>query len=40
MVVNVGKPIMPDFTLNTKMAINKLMDQTIESMHQLGYKMN
>lgn len=40
MVVNVGKPIMPDFTLNTKMAINKLRDQTIESMQQLGYKMN
>lgn len=35
MVVNVGKPLMPDFTLNTKMAINKLKNQTVEVMQQL-----
>lgn len=35
MILNVGKPIMPDFTLNTKMAINKLMDETIIAMNNL-----
>lgn len=34
-VVNVGKPIMPDFTLNSKMAIEKLQIRTEESMHKL-----
>lgn len=36
MIVNVGKPIMPDFTLNPKMAINKLMEETIIEMSKLG----
>lgn len=35
MIVNVGKPLMPDFTLNSKMATNKLMNQTVEVMQQL-----
>lgn len=34
-VVNVGKPIMPDFTLDSKMAIKKLLTQSEESMREL-----